>query len=414
MQQVLIRWLFGLLLLGLTASAAAQDSPAAQGLPADAESAIDADSGAALQIVLVTISPGDVYWQRFGHNAVLVMNSVRGEARLYNFGTFDFEQENFLLNFMRGRMLYRLSEGSVDRELAMYATERRGVTFSALDLSPDQRYAVAEMLAENALPENAEYRYDYFIDNCSTRVRDVIDRILSGSAQEQLRARSEGSTYRQLAVRHAEGVPWMAIGMDIGLGRRADRPLNFWEQSFIPGEFERFAGELKNPETQSPLVSERSVLIPAKVVEAPGAGLGWMGWTLLSALLSAAWYFASTRPIGLLRSTAQVLAITIQIGSALIGVALILLMTASEHSMAAANENVLLFAPTAVLLVPALWRLRRQDSGGGRFWAWFGVLLATFALLIKLDSAAQANSTWLAWLLPWHAALWFRVARPMD
>lgn len=375
--------------------------------------AIDPDSGEAWRIGLLTIAPGSVYWQRFGHNAILVENTVHGEAIAYNFGTFDFEQENFLLNFLRGRMLYRLSAGDPGRELAGYVADGRGVTLAWLDLSPEQRYAVAEMLAENALPENAEYRYDYFADNCSTRVRDVIDRVLSGQGREQLRGRSEGATYRQLALRYGRAEPWMAIGMDLGLGRRADQPLSFWQQSFIPEQFERFARELDNPETGRPLVADLETLHAVDAAPAQDAGWNWP-WLLLVALLVAGLWIRATADGSATRSLAALVAIIGQVVVATIGCGLAGLMFLSEHSMAAANENLLLFAPTALLLVPALWRLRSGEPRGGVVMAWLGLSLALLALLLKLDPDAQANGNWLAVMLPWHAAIWYRVARPMD
>lgn len=405
-------WRVTLLWFVLIGAAMAQDNdPAAPPAPPT----IDGDVGDALRIGLMTVAPGDVYWQRFGHNAIIVDNLVRGESRLYNFGTFDFEQKNFFLNFLRGRMEYQLAEGSPGRDVSMYAEEGRGVTVAWLDLTPDQRYAVAEMLAENALPENSAYRYDYFIDNCSTRVRDVLDRVTSGSLREQLSGRSEGATYRQLALQYGRAEPWMAIGMDLGLGRHADRPLSFWAQSFIPEQFERFVLEQTNPETGRRLVAEHGAVLEASAVSETGTGSWhWIWFGALSVVFSALWFLASRRPVGALRTAATSFALLLNLGITGIGLGIAGLMFASEHSMAAMNENLLLFAPTAILLVPVFWRMRRGDVHGGKVAAWIAVALSLLALTLKLDPASQSNALWLALLLPWHAAVWFRTARPMD
>lgn len=414
------RWLCGAALLGLFSLnqvlAQADDSApvAASAEAAVAAEPVDPDSGAALRIGLMTVSPGSVYWQSFGHNAILVENTVRQEARLYNFGTFDFDQPNFLLNFLRGRMLYRLEAGPPGRDLAMYRDEGRGVQLDWLNLSPDQRYAVAEMLAENALPEHAEYRYDYFIDNCSTRVRDVVDRVLNRASSEQLQARSEGATYRRLALQYGATVPWMAVGMDLGLGRHADRPISFWEQSFVPEQFRRFALEVKNPELGQPLISESLQLIEAQT-ELQAAGMpNLILFSLFCMALAASWWWLAGSASALRRGVAAWSGLLVSVAIGLIGSGLLFLMTGTDHSMAAMNENLLLFLPSSVLLLPAFWQLRTGEARSGKLWAWLAVLAGAAALLLKLDSAAQANGYWLALMLPWHAAVWFRIARPMD
>ena len=89
-------------------------------------------------------------------------------------------------------------------------------------------------LAENARPENARYRYDYYTDNCATRVRDALDRALGGALRRQMEVRSRGDTYRSESVRLASPAPWMWLGFDIGLGPYGDRPLSRWEQAFLP------------------------------------------------------------------------------------------------------------------------------------------------------------------------------------
>src|SRR3546814_10904507 len=84
----------------------------------------------------------------------------------------------------------------------------------------------SDLLAENAKPENARYGYDYFTDNCATRVRDAIDTALGGSLKSQIEGRSHGTTYRSESVRLASPAPWMWLGFDIGLGPAADQPLS--------------------------------------------------------------------------------------------------------------------------------------------------------------------------------------------
>ena len=172
---------------------------AALAWPAQAEPA--AHPGETLRASLLTFAPGETYWQRFGHNALLIENTATGANAVYNYGMFDFFQKNFFLNFARGRMLYRLDVDTLPRTLALYASEGRWVRQQVLNLSPERRLQLALFLDRNAQPDQAQYRYDYFRDNCSTRVRDAIDSVLGGAIARRLKAEPVPVTYRFEATR---------------------------------------------------------------------------------------------------------------------------------------------------------------------------------------------------------------------
>ena len=168
-----------------------------------------AASAAAPRIGVATMQPGEVFWERFGHDAIVVVDPVTGAATSYNFGFFDPSEPGFVGNFVHGIMRYRLAALPFDEDMAMYREEGRGVTIQWLALTDAQATQLADALAVNARPENAVYGYDYFRDNCATRVRDAIDRALGGALHRQLAGRSHGSTYRSEAVRLASPAPWM-------------------------------------------------------------------------------------------------------------------------------------------------------------------------------------------------------------
>jgi hypothetical protein len=148
--------------------------------PAVSESPIT-DHQSPPAISLLTIGPGEIFFERFGHNAIVVRDPASGVSLAYNYGIFDFDQQDFLLNFARGRMRYRMAVDDFADDLAMYRDEGRDITEQRLALTPEQARRLVEFLEWNARPENAQYRYDYFEANCSTRVRDAIDRALGGA-----------------------------------------------------------------------------------------------------------------------------------------------------------------------------------------------------------------------------------------
>ena len=189
---------------------------------------------AAPRIGVVTMGPGDVFWERFGHDAIVVDDGAPGGPTSYNFGFFDLAEDGFIGRFVRGEMEYMLVALPLEEDLRYYREVGRGARLQWLDLDPAQAQALAAALAENARPENARYRYDYYTDNCATRVRDAIDRALGGQLRRQLEVRSSGDTYRGESVRLASPAPWMRVGFDLGLGPFADRPLTRWQQAFLP------------------------------------------------------------------------------------------------------------------------------------------------------------------------------------
>src|SRR5690606_6404786 len=130
---------------------------------------------AAPRIGVATMQPGEIFFERFGHNAIVVDDPSFPEPVSYNFGYFDMEEPRFTANFIRGEMHYMLVALPLSQDLEYYRQAGRGVSIQWLDLEPEQALRLAAALAENAKPGNARYRYDYFLDNCSTRVRDALD-----------------------------------------------------------------------------------------------------------------------------------------------------------------------------------------------------------------------------------------------
>src|SRR5690349_5216677 len=160
--------------------------------------------GSNLQIFVMTMGPGAEVWERFGHNAIWVRDTVQHRDLVYNYGTFDFHDPNLVPRFAMGRPVYWLGVGDLEGTLREYAARQRSVDVQELDLPPIKRAEIALRLAENARPEQREYVYDYYRDNCSTRVRDVLDDALGGALRRATEGKpAEGTlrwhTHRSLA-----------------------------------------------------------------------------------------------------------------------------------------------------------------------------------------------------------------------
>lgn len=361
-------------------------------------------SRAAPSIAIVTMDPGADYWARFGHNAVLVDRGDGSEPVFYNFGYFDFDQPGFFTRFLRGDMRYRAVALPMSQDLAGYARDGRGARLQWLALEPGQAEVLAASLAEHVRPENAEYRYDYFENNCSTKVRDALDAALGGTLKRQLEGRSNGVSYRHEALRHGSGVAWLEQGMDLGLGPYADRPLSLWEQAFIPSQLAAALREARLADGRPLVMAERELLPSGGPLPPAEPRSHWLTALLLGVLLATLVAWAARSPRG-----GWLLALYWG-GGGLIGLGLLALWLGTDHVSAWANRNLLLFNPLSLLLVPASlalgWRGRPARGGRIRFAAQALCVLSIAGLVLAhVQVYPQAQLTWIALMLPSQIAL---------
>ena len=386
--------------LGPAPARAAAEPKSAASLPAALP---PAPSGATPRIGVLVMEPGEVFWERFGHIAILVEDRAAGTATSYNFGFFDLDEPGFLGNFVRGRMRYYLMALPLADDLASYREEGRGVGVQWLDLDPAQARALAAALADNARPENARYRYDYYLDNCSTRVRDALDRALGGELRRQLSGRSRGNTWRSESVRLAWPAKWMAFGFHVGLGGVADKPLSRWDEAFIPMRLRESLREVKRADGK-PLVSSSEILLPHKLSQPPEEEPRWRFKALLMGLglaMGVTWLRARQRVVA-------ALALPFWTVCGVAGSLMAFIWFGTDHFAGHGNENLLLLSPLAFGLLPGGWRIARGREPGPVFrvllWTLAG-LAAVAGFLKFLPFRPQQNVEWVLLLLPLHLAL---------
>lgn len=375
--------------------------PAADKMPAMQESS-------APRIGVVTMAPGEVFFERFGHDALVVAEPGQ-EPLSYNFGYFDPSEPDFIGNFARGRMMYWLVALPLSQDLQQYADAGRGATLQWLDLPPGQARWLADHMAAWAASPQARYRYDYYQANCATLVRDVLDRAMGGGLRNQLSGRSQGNTWRSESVRLASPAPWMWLGFDLALGPDADRPLSRWEEAFVPMRLADSLGQATNSEGR-PLVAEQVTLLPHRLppepIEQPRRLWPWL---LAGLLLATALYAARVRPRLHAVMAAGFWAIT-----GTLGVVMSLLWLLTEHRAGWANRNLLLCTPLVLplLLAARCWWQQRLPP---RWSAWLSLVpvagsgLALF--LYGLQVQPQSNLGWILLLAPSHLVLAWQLYR---
>ncbi len=184
------------------------------------------------KITLLTIAPGDDVYSVFGHSAIRVKGQKGAEDQIYNYGTFSFSQPNFLLNFLRGRLLYSLSRSKYDRFLFTYHKEQRSVYEQTLNLTPEEENRITRALIDNYKKENRDYLYEFFFDNCSTRLRDIV--VNTYDDQLTWQPQEPRYTFRELLHQYTQSNAWLTFGIDLLVGVRTDRLATQQEEMFLP------------------------------------------------------------------------------------------------------------------------------------------------------------------------------------
>jgi hypothetical protein len=374
--------------------------------PSSDASSASAESGADLRVFLMTFSDGSLIYEKFGHNTICIHDptpsaevvarradtDARYQSRFdegiprvspflptdkaYHYGAFDFEQESFVWRFLHGRMEYWMQSEWADYTALAYAADNRAVLLQELDLPPARKRELQQFLAWNERPENRTYRYDYYRDNCSTRVRDAIDRATGGELARQLQAVRTDATYRSHTRRvtgqlSLEGLFWFTSFTYV-LGHPVDVRLSAWEECFLPERLADHVRALRVPDGRGgsrPLVSGEASLAettrpplpqvePRRVVAYGAAGL----------LVGGA--FAGLALLARRRRAARIaLALVVAPWALLWGVGAVIGTygwALTDHAASYDNENLLqmsiLMVPL-VYLAPAVALGRRRGAG---------------------------------------------------
>jgi hypothetical protein len=185
------------------------------------------------KIYVLTCSPGEELYQVFGHTAFFIQDSARHFFMVYHYGTFNFSDPNFYLNFIRGRLNYMLGLEYYIDFINEYTIDKRNVYMTELNLSYEKKNEIYKFLTWKSQPENRYYKYDFFMDNCATRVRGVIEKFYGDSLIYPQNYKIK-KTYRQAITPYLRPMPWTRFGINLLLGLPADKKLDFRSAMFLP------------------------------------------------------------------------------------------------------------------------------------------------------------------------------------
>lgn len=206
-------------------------------------------------ISVVTCGPGEDLYTAFGHSAFRVHDPILGIDKIYNYGTFDFNAPNFYLNFAKGKLTYQLSTTNFNYFLRIYKYENRWVKAQLLNLNMLETQKVFNFLENNTKPENKNYQYDFFYDNCSTKIEEVIKKVLNNNVTFNNNHITTHKSHRDLIADYTDHkFKWGKFGIDLALGSVIDDEATKDDYKFLPDYiFEAFnnatilVGELQKP-----------------------------------------------------------------------------------------------------------------------------------------------------------------------
>lgn len=405
-RSVLVAFVVGLMGCGAgpVDNVPATPPPPPPGVSATLDSA-RATRGESLEFTVYTYGPGDAVFERFGHIALAMRDSVTGEDVAFNWGMFDFNQPNFLGRFLTGDTKYWMAGYRTDQFNAAYRGEDRTIRRQVLALTPTQRGALYDFLAWNAQEQNKYYRYDYYRDNCSTRVRDALDWVLGGTLKTAFSTTEGHHTWRDETARiTANDLPVYA-GIEIALGRNADAHLDAWGESFLP---ERLAHHLASvPAGGDRLVRSDSVIFTAQRTPLPDvAPTRLLAAALLGLGFAAVLFLVRGVAGGTLLS---VLGLTWYAVGGVLGTALLLAATVTKHAPYMGSNLSLLVLNPLLLVAAACWPWRTSASRVGRAAVALARIIAVFAVLamvlLHVPMFAQGSMVVMLVVLPVHLML---------
>lgn len=331
------------------------------------------------KISIITLGPDtNELYAAFGHSAIRVYDSLQGIDYAYNYGVFDFDQPNFYLNFTRGFLYYKLGVYSYQDFKNAYIYYNRFIHEQTLRLTSQQKQKLFAFLEWNALPENQTYRYDYYHNNCATKIRDVLTQQLGADLKWDSSFLKPHHSFREKTNDYLSPLPWGDLGIDICLGLPIDRKMSAYEYMFLPDYIESFVqhGTIHSDSMVTSLVVEKKIVFePARSSSSINFVHPWIAFGVLFLIVAAITVFDWQR-----KKISKWLDVILLGVTGLIGILLLFLWAFTDHHDAAKNFNLLWAFPLHFIGVIMLL----QKSPGNRTIQYFTFVEVLTGILIGL------------------------------
>ena len=288
------------------------------------------------QVSVLTCATGDQLYSKFGHTAIRVQDPVLAIDVVYNYGTFDFNQPNFYLNFVKGKLVYSLSRKPFDNFLFEYELEKRWVKEQILNLTLEQKNTFLAFLENNYLPDNRDYLYDPLLNNCSSITGDILKELYGDAVVFNDSHLEKQFTFRQLVRQYLNTNSWAAFGIDLAFGSVVDSKATPKQHMFQP-YYAMY--QLDNTSINGkPLVLRKRDVLDYSEHERNGYfPLSPLFWLCLFLVFVGAITYLDIRH----KTRSRWLDFSLLFISGLVGLILLLLWVATDHTSTPYNYNIL-------------------------------------------------------------------------
>ena len=313
----------------------------------------------ASEISVLSIGPGYLLNDSFGHSAIRVKDPLYNFDVVYDYGRYDFEAEGFYLNFAQGKLNYMIGRTEFEDFLSFYEYQNRRVQEQQLNLSTKQKTAFYYFLTENIKPENQSYPYDFFYNNCATKITDAIESILGDQITYLPDSTFKQETFRNLIRSDLNQNSWGSLGIDVALGSKIDQTATVKEHLFLPKNIYLLLENARIGSTDLKIVKKSKTLNPSTFVK---ASEGFGSPLAILSLVAFAILFVTFRDHKK-NKRSKWLDVSLFAVTGFIGLVLLLLWFATDHTATADNYNLLWAFATNLLFIPSILKTRLTNRG---------------------------------------------------
>lgn len=325
------------------------------------------------EISVLTVGPGASLNDAFGHSAFRIKDLKSGIDTVYGYGEYDFDAPNFYLKFAQGKLNYLISETNYNRFYQVYVYYNRSIREQTLNLSQAEKQKLYNYLINNYKPENRPYLYEFFYDNCATKIKDVVNNASNNTITFNNPNDFQDATFRTLIQNELNKNSWGSLGIDLALGSVIDRKATPEDHMFLPKNIYTFFENATLGNTKKPLVKQSHVLYSKK--DTPQANTFFTSPVFILSLIALFILYITYKDYKNSRRT-KWLDITLFTLTGLIGVMILLLWFATDHSGTHQNYNLLWASALNILVIGQL--LRKTPS------TWFVKYIKLLIILLCL------------------------------
>lgn len=311
------------------------------------------------EVSVLTVGPGSSLNDAFGHNGFRINDPTYGIDLVFNYGVYDFDAPNFYLKFARGKLDYLIGLDYYQDFFTFYKGQNRSVQEQVLNLNQEEKQSIFDFLVENFKPENRRYLYDFFYDNCATRIRDVVEANVAKSVIFEPSSEFKPKTFRSLIYEHVDKNTWGSVGIDLALGSVIDKTATAYEHMYLPFYIHQFFNDAKLENGQNLVKSSSSVFEPN---ETENSKTFLLSPLFIIGTLSVLIIFITYKNWKNNQRSKWLDVVMFAI-TGIIGILLLLLWFATDHTATAFNYNLLWAFPLNLIILPQLFKTNMGPRG---------------------------------------------------